>query len=90
MSKQKNCIAPNKIKKLKSHRIVTLSSLNMTENMELGYVDSYIVDYSGVYDGLNSWKPLSNYRNNVTVSSNSWKGLRERLNYQEKYVSGVA
>ena len=90
MNKQKDCTTLNKIKKLEAHRIVSLSSLNMTENTELDYVESYIVDHSGMHDSLNSWKPLSNRRNNVEVSSNSWKGLRERLNYQEKYISGVA
>ena len=90
MNKQNECNNPNKIKRLGVHRVVSLSSLNMTKNMELDYVESYIVDYSGIHNHSNSWKPLPNHCNNIAVSSNSWRGLRERLNYQVKYISGVA
>jgi len=90
MDKQKECNGILKGRKPGPYRIVSLSSLNMTKNTELDYVENYIVDYSGKHNSTESWKPISNKYNNVSVSLNSWTGLRERLNYQEKYISGVA
>jgi len=66
-------------KRPEPHQVVSLASLEMTDNKVVRHNYGTIVSYSGDMGCSQSWTPMGAPKNLVEVNPNGWAGLHRRM-----------
>jgi len=66
-------------KRPEPHQVVSLASLEMTDNKVVRHNYGTIVSYSGDMGCSQSWTPMGVPKNLVEVNPNGWAGLHRRM-----------